>query len=67
MERIAVARSRRFGFTKARAVERTPMERMVLLAMRGLGCVLDWITCTCFIIVVSCLARCLIRSLLNGF
>ena len=64
-------RSRRLGFAKARAVERMPMERIVLLVIRGLGCVLlDWITCCAcfFLIVVNCLdARCFLRNLLiNG-
>ena len=48
------------------------MEKMVLLVIRGLGCVLlDWITTSCacfFLIVVNCrLARCFLSSLLiNG-
>jgi len=67
-ERIAVTMSRRYGFAKASAVERMPMDRMVLLVMRGLGCVSDWITtCACFIIIFSCcFARCcFVSSLLN--
>ena len=55
-ERIAVMMSRRYGFAKASAVERMPMDRMVLLVMRGLGCVSDWITCwlasSSFLVVV---------------
>ncbi len=69
MERIAVKMSRRYGFATASAVERIPMDNMVLLLKRGLGCMLllDWITCACFIIVdsVRCLTRCFVSSLLT--
>lgn len=47
--------SKRYGDEKASAVEITPMDKMVLLVMRGRGCVDGAADCACFIVVASLL------------
>lgn len=51
--------SKRYGDEKASAVEITPMDRMVLLVMRGRGCDDGAAACACF---MSLRAYCFMRT-----